>query len=105
MGSVSLLTSKGELFTGDTAHYGTMYLPKRRQFPTILKSISKLKELCDSNIIQEIYPSHEQFAVGRELLDDLFDGITNIENIWESREKYKFLRAWIIKDDNFKYII
>ena len=105
MGSVSLLTSKGELFTGDTAHYGTMYLPKRSEFPIILKSISKLKELCDANVIQEIYPSHEQFAVGRELLDDLFDGITNIEDIWGTRVEDKFLQAWIIKDDNFKYII
>jgi len=105
MGSVSLLTSKGELFTGDTAHYGTMYLPKRKEFPTILKSISKLKELCDANIIQEIYPSHEQFALGRELLDDLYNGINNVENIWETREEHKFLQAWIVKDDNFNYVI
>ena len=105
IGSVSLLTSKGELFTGDTAHYGTMYLPKRKQFHIILKSISRLKELCDANVVKEIYPSHEKFSVGRELLDDLYDGINNIEKIWETREKYKFLGASIIKDDNFKYII
>ena len=30
IGSISLLTSRGELFTGDTAHYGTMYLPKKK---------------------------------------------------------------------------
>ena len=105
VGSISLLTSKGELFTGDTAHYGTMYLPKKRDFHIILKSISRLKELCDTGIVQEIYPSHEQFPVGKELLDDLYDGINNIENIWETREKYKFLGASIIKDSNFKYII
>jgi len=40
IGSISLLTSKGEIFTGDTAHYGTMYLPKRKEFHTILNSIS-----------------------------------------------------------------
>ncbi len=105
IGSISLLTSKGELFTGDTAHYGTMYLPKKKEFPMILNSISRLKDLFDVNIAQEIYPSHEQFAVGRELLDNLYDGINNIENIWDSKERYKFLRAWILEDDNFKYII
>jgi len=105
IGSISLLTSKGELFTGDTAHYGTMYLPKKKDFPIILNSISRLKDMCDANIVQEIYPSHEVFAVGRELLDDLYDGITNIENIWDTKERNKFLRAWIISDDNFKYII
>ena len=34
-GSISLLTSENELFTGDTAHYGTMYLTKKT-FPIIL---------------------------------------------------------------------
>ncbi len=105
IGSISLLTSNGELFTGDTAHYGTMYLPKKRDFPIILNSILRLKDLCDSQIIQEIHPSHEEFAVGRELLDDLFVGINHIENIWDTRERYKFLRAWLLEDSKFKYII
>jgi len=105
IGSISLLSSKGELFTGDTAHYGSMYLPKKRDFSIILNSISKLKDLFDAQKIQEIYPSHEDFAVGRELLDDLYDGINNIENIWETKKKYKFLRAWILEDEIFKYII
>lgn len=105
IGSISLLTSNGELFTGDTAHYGTMYLPKKKDFAIILNSISRLKDLCKANIVQEIYPSHEEFAVGRELLDDLYDGINNIENIWDTRERYKFLRAWLLEDSKFKYII
>ena len=105
IGSISLLTSKGDLFTGDTAHYGTMYLPRKKDFPIILSSISRLKELFDAKVIREIYPSHEDFGVGRELLDDLYEGINNIENIWDTKERYKFLGAWLIKDDNFKYII
>jgi glyoxylase-like metal-dependent hydrolase (beta-lactamase superfamily II) len=105
IGCISLLTSNSELFTGDTAHYGTMYLPEKKEFHIILKSISRLRELCDAGIIQEIYPSHEQFAVGRKLLDDLHEGITNIENIWNTRKRDKFLGAWILEDDNFKYVI
>jgi glyoxylase-like metal-dependent hydrolase (beta-lactamase superfamily II) len=105
IGCISLLTSKGEIFTGDTAHYGTMYLPRKKDFPTILHSISRFREMCDANIIHEVYPSHEKFPVGRELFDDLYNGINNIENIWETRERYKFLQAWIVQDENFKYII
>jgi len=82
-----------------------MYLPKRKEFPIFLKSLSRLKELCDTGVVQEIYPSHEQCPVGRELLDDLYDGINNIENIWGKKVRYKFLSAWIIEDNNFKYII
>lgn len=105
IGSISLLTSRGELFTGDTAHYGTMYLPKKKEFPIILQSLSRFREMCDANIIQEVYPSHEEFPVDRELFDDLYNGINNIDNIWDTRERYKFLRGWIVQDKNFKYII
>ena len=61
--------------------------------------------MCDANIIQDIYPSHEEFPVGRELLDDLYNGINNIENIWDTKKRYKFLQAGIVQDENFKYII
>ncbi|MFX0048593.1 MAG: MBL fold metallo-hydrolase [Candidatus Hermodarchaeota archaeon] len=105
IGSISLLSTKNELFTGDTAHYGTMYLPRKKEFHIILKSISRLKEMCEAGIVQEIYPSHEEFAIGQELLDDLHEGINNIENIWGTKKKDKFLGAWIIEDKKFKYII
>ena len=105
IGSISLLTNKGELFTGDTAHYGSMYLPKRKQFPIILSSISKLKDLFDANKVQEIYPSHERYPVGRELLDELYSGISNIEKNWDTKQKDRFLHAWILEDSNFKYVL
>ena len=105
IGSISLLTDKGDLFTGDTAHYGAMYLPKKRQFSVILDSISKLLRLFDDLNVQEIYPSHEEYPVGKELLERLYEGITNIENIWDTKNKDRFLGAWILEDENFKYII
>jgi len=105
IGSISLLTDKGDLFTGDTAHYGAMYLPKKRQFSVILDSISKLLGLFNESNVQEIYPSHEEYPVGKELLERLYEGITNIENIWDTKTKDRFLGSWILEDENFKYII
>ena len=99
------MTNKGDLFTGDTAHYGAMYLPKKRQFSVILDSISKLLGLFDESNVQEIYPSHEEYPVGKELLEKLYEGITNIENIWDTRTQDRFLDAWILEDENFKYKI
>jgi len=43
----------------------------------IIKSVVKFQE--NKNI--EIYPSHEEFAVGKKLLEDLRNEIKNIENI------------------------
>jgi glyoxylase-like metal-dependent hydrolase (beta-lactamase superfamily II) len=41
-GSISLLSNKKELFTGDTAHYGTIYLPKRKEHSIILTSLQRM---------------------------------------------------------------
>lgn len=106
-GSLSFLTNKGELFVGDLAHYGSVYLPKKKQFHIVLSSLEKLMALLEEEPDIEIYPGHEKFPVGIELLQELHEGINNIENSWETKKKDSFLRSWIIKDDryNFKYII
>lgn len=104
-GSICLLTNKGELFTGDTAHYGSMYLPVKEEFPIILKSLLKLIKQFDINESLQLYPSHEEYAVAKELLIRLYKGIQNIENIWETRKYDDFLEGFILKDENFRYII
>ncbi len=103
-GCISLLTNKHELFTGDTAHYGAMYLTKAT-FPIILSSISKLLDMYKEFKDIEIYPSHEEFAVGKELLVQLSQGIQNIDNIWDTKTRDDFLGAWLLSDENFKYVI
>jgi len=104
LGSISLLTNKNELFTGDTAHYGMMYLTKKT-FPVILSSISKLIDFYKKSENIELYPSHEEFAVGKELLVDLGEGIKNIDSRWDTKIRDDFLEAWIIEDEIFKYAI
>ena len=104
-GSISLVTNKGELFTGDTAHYGAMYLPKRKELPIILDSVKKLIKVAQSNNIHEIYPAHEQFPVDTELLERLAVGITNINSIWHKGVKDTFLNSWILEDEHFKYVV
>jgi len=103
-GCISLLTNKNELFIGDTAHYGTMYLTKE-DFPIILSSILKLLKLDKEYENIKIYPSHEEFAVGNKLLVELNKGIKNIDNLWDMKIRDDFLEAWIIEDEIFKYAI
>jgi glyoxylase-like metal-dependent hydrolase (beta-lactamase superfamily II) len=103
-GSISLLTNKNELITGDTAHYGTMYI-SNAELPIHLSSIARLLNLFQENKNIEIYPSHEEFAVGKKLLEELSNGMKNIENIWETRIWDNFLEAWLVEDDIFKYAV
>lgn len=105
IGSISLFTDRGELFTGDLAHYGAIYLPKRSELHVILESISKLLTLFENFKLKEIYPAHEDYAVGKELLSSLHKGISNIDLIWHTKIKDEFLEAWILDDKNFKYVI
>jgi glyoxylase-like metal-dependent hydrolase (beta-lactamase superfamily II) len=104
-GSISLLSNKNEMFTGDTAYYGTLYLPKRKKLPIILSTLHKMLEICIKCGISELYPSHETFPVGTELLESLMSGISNIDTIWNSKIKDEFLEAWILDDGKFKYVI
>jgi hypothetical protein len=62
-------------------------------------------EICIKCGVSEVYPSHETFPVGMELLESLIIGISNIEAIWNSKIKDKFLDAWILDDGKFKYVI
>jgi glyoxylase-like metal-dependent hydrolase (beta-lactamase superfamily II) len=104
-GSISILTNNNEFFTGDTAHYGAMYLPKPDEFPIILESLQKMLEICKNKEKIELYPAHEDYAVGKELLKRLIEGIINIDDIWNSKKRDEFLDSWILDDGKFKYVV
>jgi len=104
-GSICLLTSTGELFTSDVAYYGDQFLPKKEDFPIVLNSLSKLITLCKKQEIVEIYPSHSQYPCDTTLLTDLYNGIVNIQNLWNKKEPFDFFEAWVIDDKKFRYFI
>ncbi len=104
-GSICLLTTTGELFIGDVSYYGDIFLPRRRSFPIVLESISKLIRLCEINDKIELYPSHKKIPCDNTLLLDLYNGIKNIENLWENRKEHNFFNAWVIDDEKFRYYI
>ncbi|MFX0000421.1 MAG: MBL fold metallo-hydrolase [Candidatus Hodarchaeota archaeon] len=106
-GSICLLTSKDELFTSDVAYYGDHFLPKKEDFHIVLKSLSKLIDLCEKQKIFELYPSHRNYPCDITLLTDLYKGIENIENIWNTKTPFDFFKAWEINDNSgkFKYFV
>ena len=104
-GSICLLTSTGELFTGDVAYYGDQFLPKKEDFPIVLNSLSKLIALCEKQDNLEIYPSHRQYPCDTTLLTDLYKGIADIQNLWDKKEPFDFFEAWLIEDKKFRYFI
>ena len=106
-GSICLLTSKGELFTSDVAYYGDQFLPKKENFHIVLESLSKLIGLCERQKNLELYPSHRNYPCDITLLTDLYKGIENIDNIWNTKKPFDFFEAWEINDNSgkFKYYI
>jgi len=61
-----------------------------------------LLNLFQENNNIEIYPSHEEYAVGKELLINLSNGIDNIENIWDTKVRDDFTEGWLLSDETFK---
>ncbi|MFW9947797.1 MAG: MBL fold metallo-hydrolase [Candidatus Odinarchaeota archaeon] len=102
-GSICLLTSKAELFTGDVAYYGDQFLPKKEDFPQVLSTLSNLIDLCKAKEIKELYPSHRQSPCDISLLTELYDGVQNIESWWESKKFFEFFQAWEIDDPSGKF--
>jgi len=102
-GSICLLTNTGELFTSDVAYYGDQFLPKRDDFPVVLKSLSKLIELCEKQENLELYPSHRSYPCDITLITDLYKGIENIENLWDTKKPFDFFEAWQIDDESGKF--
>jgi len=80
------------LFTSDVAYYGDQFLPKREDFPVVLKSFSKLIELCEKQENLELYPSHNSYPCDITLITDLYKGIENIENLWDTKKPLIFLK-------------
>jgi hypothetical protein len=81
-----------------------MYISKE-EFPVHLTSISRLLALFQENKNIEIYPSHEEYVVGKKLLTDLSNGIQNIKNIWDTKVRDDFTEGWLLSDENFKYLV
>ncbi len=104
-GSICLLTNKGELFTGDVAYYGDQFLPRGKFFPIVLDTLSKLVKLYEEHKSLELFPSHRQFPCDQNLLVDLYNGIKNIKNIWETRQKNELFNAYYVEDEKFRYYI
>ncbi|MFX1469615.1 MAG: MBL fold metallo-hydrolase [Promethearchaeota archaeon] len=104
-GSICLFTNRGELFSSDVAYYGDTFLPTRKKIPEVLKTLSKLIELYEKQKIVEIYPSHSKYPCDKTLLTDLYNGIENIGNLWETKIPFDFFEAWQIDDVKFRYYI
>ena len=102
-GSICLLTSKGELFTGDVAYYGDQFLPKKEELSQVLTSLSTLIHLCKVKEIKELYPSHRQTPCDINLLIDLYNEIKEIEKRWDTKQPFDFFQAWEIKGSSGKF--
>ena len=102
-GSICLLTSTGELFTSDVAYYGDQFLPKKEKFPQVLETLSKLITLYEKQKDLELYPSHRNYPCDKALLTDLYNGIKNIENLWDIKKDFDFFNRWQIDDESGKF--
>jgi len=87
------------------AYYGDQFLPRRRFFPVVLDTLSKLIKIYEEHKTLELYPSHRQTPCDKSLLVDLYIGIKNIENLWDTRQKNELFNAYYVEDEKFRYYV
>ena len=104
-GSISLYTDKGELFPGDLARYGMVLLPSKEYLAQVIDSLEILINLCNEKNVNELYPSHEEFNISKDILTDLSNHLKNIDDIWENRKPNEVNNAWTIEIDKFVLLI
>ncbi|MBY9006691.1 MAG: MBL fold metallo-hydrolase [Candidatus Lokiarchaeota archaeon] len=104
-GSLSLYTDRGELFTGDSAHYGAMYLPSLDNLSIFIKMIQKLIRFCNENNLNQLFPSHEIYFTNKDLLIELIDSLNKIKALWKFKNRDDFNNSWVIDTDKFKFMV
>ncbi len=87
------------------AYYGDQFLPRRKFFPIVLNTLSKLINLYEKHKPLELYPSHRQYPCDENLLVDLYNGVKNIKNLWDTRQKNELFNAYYVEDEKFRYYI
>lgn len=104
-GSLSFYTNKNELFPADLAYYGALFTPPKDNLSFLTTSIEKLIDFSIENNIKEIYPSHEDYNVSLDLLNELSNNLKNIENFWEDRKPNSDNNAWEIEIGKFTFLV
>jgi glyoxylase-like metal-dependent hydrolase (beta-lactamase superfamily II) len=104
-GSICIQTDKKMLFTGDVAYYGDIFLPRRQEFPKVLKTLSKLIALCNKQKVSKLYPSHRKTPCKPSLLIELRKKIQKIEDAWDKRKFNEFFFAWEFQINDFTFYV
>ena len=104
-GSISLYTNRGELFTGDNAHYGAMYLPKIKKLSHFIRMVYTLVNLCKKENISQIFPSHEDNDLHKEFLVELINSLNKIDSNWNAKKFDRFNNCWKVDIENFMFMI
>jgi len=100
-GSISLFSDTQEVFTGDTLHYGAVFLPSDDRLPYYQQSVADLTGRIEETSAR-IFPGHENFDVGLELIDAFSK---EFPEALQHRGMYdEFLEATVYQSQHFVFV-
>lgn len=103
-GSICLLTSNDELFTGDTIHYGSIYLPSDDDYNNYKHSLQSLQSLILENKITSVYPAHEDYEVKSTIIEELIEVLDNVDHYLPNASYDEFLQLNFFDTPKFRII-
>ncbi|MDH5404859.1 MAG: MBL fold metallo-hydrolase, partial [Candidatus Heimdallarchaeota archaeon] len=102
-GSICLSTSKRELFTGDTIHYGSIYLPEKKNFEIYQNSLLQLLSLVKKGN-WSIFPAHELYNVDKSVIEELLIILDEFDYTNPNSRFNQYLNKFILKSTKFNLI-
>ncbi len=105
-GSIVLVSSEGEIFTGDTFHFGAFFYPENVYFEDYIELLEELYDKVEHFMEKgRLFPGHEDYDLPIDLLHELMFELGVIRESFHRKKYDEFLEAYIIENSNFTFVL
>ncbi len=105
-GSIVLYTSEGEIFTGDTVHFGAFYYPEGVYIEDYTEMLQEVFDEVEGFMEKgRLYPGHEEYGLALEVIQELIFELQVLNPDVSDLKLDEFLDAYVIPKSNFTMII
>lgn len=105
-GSIVLYTSEGEIFTGDTVHFGAFYYPEGVYIEDYNEMLQELFDEVERFMEKgRLYPGHEEYDLALEVIQELIFELGVLNPEFSETEYDEYLDAYVIPKTNFTMVL
>ncbi len=105
-GSIVLYTSEGEVFTGDTVHFGAFYYPSKFYPEDYTEMLQELYDEVEHFMEKgRLFPAHEDYNLPLDVIQELIFELDVFSMNKAEGQFDEFLNSYVFQKTNFTLII